>query len=55
MARLAEADRIDRTLSARIEEMRKAVDEMGRQMSTQVSQLSLRNFSWLLAKCQRYR
>jgi hypothetical protein len=36
LARLSEADRIDRSLATRIDDMRKAVDEMGQRLSSQV-------------------
>jgi hypothetical protein len=36
LARLSEADRIDRLLATRIDDMRKAVDDMGQRLSSQV-------------------
>ena len=56
LRRLVEADRLDRSLSTRLEDIRRAVDEMGQNLSSQVSdglstscaQESRKRKGWLL-------
>lgn len=45
LRRLAEADRLDRSLSTRLEDIRRAVDEMGQNLSSQVSDVLSTSFA----------